>query len=266
MLYTFFATRTTLALQCTMFVFLLKGDAYCSVLRGGDRVGVKITSGAGVTKDIAGRLLLHTGAREVHVGSACHESVPCNSSQPTAVSLGPSDRGVQRPARLCDNMNRVSRVNLLGSQECYVSSLEAFLPFATLPLPWKLVSAIVESMVDDHCCLMFPASQVRPLALNESPNTWCRICYKRWRRELDVYGRQKPHDTDATTISGMFTCLHVYNVWGVGALLVRAYFAVSPLVMTVWCYPRLRQQHVTVVGVPRYLVFRSVLHMLSVHA
>lgn len=32
--------------------------------------------GAGVTRDNAKELLLRTGAREVHVGSACQEHVP----------------------------------------------------------------------------------------------------------------------------------------------------------------------------------------------
>ncbi|CAM9395327.1 unnamed protein product [Scytosiphon promiscuus] len=37
---------------------------------------IAILPGAGTTKDNVKQLLLHTGAKEVHVGSACQESVP----------------------------------------------------------------------------------------------------------------------------------------------------------------------------------------------
>ena len=47
------------------------------------------TKGAGVTRDNVKRLLLLTGAREVHVGSACQEHVPRTVPLPAAaVSLG----------------------------------------------------------------------------------------------------------------------------------------------------------------------------------
>lgn len=48
-----------------------------------------LKKGAGVTRDNVKQLLLLTGAREVHVGSACQEHVPSTvARQGTAVPLG----------------------------------------------------------------------------------------------------------------------------------------------------------------------------------
>lgn len=55
------------------------------------------STGAGITRDNVTQLLLHTGAREVHVGSACQENVPRTvPREDVSVRLGFVGEGVIR--------------------------------------------------------------------------------------------------------------------------------------------------------------------------
>ncbi|CAM9805777.1 unnamed protein product [Ascophyllum nodosum] len=52
---------------------------------------IVVIPGAGVSRTNVKQLLIHTGAKEVHVGSGCHENIPWGSPRESSVSLGPSE-------------------------------------------------------------------------------------------------------------------------------------------------------------------------------